>query len=311
MRLVLQGLAALVVGLGWSAGCGGAVNGASSDGGSGSDDATSSSSGGSTGSSSGAECGTPGQACCNGAACDNGLMCSGGLCIDAGTGSSSGSGGGSGLNDGGGGGMGGGDGSGGVDGGPVTDATVPPFDGSLPPLDAALGSLDAAPAGLAGFAFIVNDVVQSPMNCPGTDWEYPPYPGTVVNNNGCMPPNGGVCPGIESVIIVNTSAIDMAYIAGPWWSGPDYAPGGYPGGDFAAGVLAPGAYADITAFYNTGLVAIVGSAYPFTAADAAFASDEGTTGWPQGVAGSGGSTTMYVAEIEVPGSCQPVFRAWR
>jgi hypothetical protein len=125
-----------------------------------------------------------------------------------------------------------------------------------------------------------------------------------------MPQGGGVCPGITSVVVANTGTIDMAYIAGPIWNGPTYVPGGYPGGDFGAGVLAPGAYVDITSFYNTGLVAILGSADPFSAADAAYASDEGTMDWPVGVAGSGGATTMYVAEIEVVASCQPVFKAW-
>jgi hypothetical protein len=129
----------------------------------------------------------------------------------------------------------------------------------LPPLDAALASLDAAPTGVAGFAFIVNDVVQHPRDCPGANWEFAPYPGT--GGGGCMstgPVDGDPCPGILSVILVNTGALDMAYIAGPQWNAGSV-PGGYPGGDYGAGVLAPGAYADITAFYNAGAVALLGS----------------------------------------------------
>ena len=34
-----------------------------------------------------------------------------------------------------------------------------------------------------------------------------------------------------------------------------------------------------------------------------FVSDEGTISWPAGVAGSNGSTTMYVAEINLVNSC--------
>jgi hypothetical protein len=164
-----------------------------------------------------------------------------------------------------------------------------------------LGSLDATPVGLAGFAFIVNDVVQQPMACPGVNWEFLPYPGTY-GGGGCIP-----CPGITSVVIVNTGALAMAYIAGPYWSGQNYVPGGYPGGDYTAGVLAPGAYVDITAFYNTG---IVGSAEPFSSADAGYAADEGIIPWPLGVPGSGGATNMYVAEIEVRTSCFPVQQNW-
>jgi hypothetical protein len=142
------------------------------------------------------------------------------------------------------------------------------------------------------------------------NWEFPPYPGTSGGGSGCMPSGGGLCPGIESVIIVNTGTLDMPYIAGPWWNGMNYVPGGYPGGDYKAGVLAPGAYVDIAAFYNTGDVAILGSAEPFSAWDASYASDEGTITWPPGVPGSGGATTMFIAEIEVRTSCSPVQQNW-
>lgn len=210
------------------------------------------------------------------------------------------------------------------DSGPPVDATSLPVDVVLPPLDAALASLDAAPAGLAGFAFIVNDVVQNPMSCPGTNWEFAPYPGTgdAVGNScgysctgagGWGPVSIGSCAGIESVVLVNTGALEMAYIAGPCWNVPGhtaYAPGGYPGGDFLAGVLAPGAYVDITQVYNAGITAVVGSAEPFSSPDSAYASDEGQIPWPLGVQGGGGATTMYVAEIEVRTACQAVTSVW-
>lgn len=180
------------------------------------------------------------------------------------------------------------------DGASSADAVTTVLDAALPPLDAALASLDAAPAGQGGFAFIVNDVVQSPMVCAGPDWEFAPYAGS----------------DIESVVLANTGSLDMAYIAGPLWESPGYVPGDYPGGDFGAGVLAPGAYVDITSFYDAGIVAIVGSAEPFTSPDASYPSDEGAIPWPLGVAGSGGATTMYVAEIEVFAACQQVERFW-
>jgi hypothetical protein len=82
------------------------------------------------------------------------------------------------------------------------------LDAKLPALDGALASLIAAPPGLAGFAFIVNDVVQHPLACAGVDWEFPPYPGTSTSGAvGCMPDDGGLCPGIESVVLVNTGAL--------------------------------------------------------------------------------------------------------
>jgi len=177
--------------------------------------------------------------------------------------------------------------------------------------DATLPSFDAAPPGLAGFAFVVNDVVQHPLSCAGVNWEFPPYPGTTTSvTPGCMPPDGGLCPCIWIVIVVNTGALYMAYIAGPWWSGQNYVPGGYPGGDYLAGVLAPGAYVDITAFYNSGDVAILGSAEPFSSPDASYAADEGVIPWPLGVQGSAGAANMYVAEIEVRDSCSPVQQNW-
>lgn len=160
------------------------------------------------------------------------------------------------------------------------------------------------------------------MACPGTDWEFAPYPGPVdigecayscTGAGGWGPVSVGSCPGLNSVLLVNTGALDMAYIAGPCWDVPAhtaYAPGGYPGGDFLAGVLAPGTSVDITTFYGSGITALVGSAEPFSSPDSSYASDEGQIPWPLGVQGSGGATTMYVAEIEVRTACQAVTSVW-
>ena len=181
--------------------------------------------------------------------------------------------------------------SGGVDSGSVFDAT---------------GGLGAPPPGLAGFAFIVNDVVQHPMTCLGTHWMFAPQSGTApVSGGGCMP-----CSGIKSVILVNTSSLDMPYIAAPTWNGNSYVPGANPGGDFLAGVLAPGARVDLTSVYDSGAIAVLGSAEPFSSFDAGFAYDEGQIPWPSGIAGSSGSSTMHIAEIEVYDSCRTVYKVW-
>ena len=305
MNRAAVGLAALAVAIGFSASCGGSIStNENSDGGSG---ATSSSSSGSgsgsssgSNSSSGGACGAQGEPCCNGAACDNGLMCGGGVCFVP-SGNSSGSGGSSGGDsDGGSGGSSGGPGEGGSD-----------LDVTLPPLDAALASLDAALPGLAGFGFIVNDVVQYPMACPSEDWEFPWPPGEGMPTP--FPPPAG----IKSVLIVNTGTLPMPYLAQSGWNlGTHYVPGVLPGGsDQLAGVLDPGAVVDITSVYVSGAVAILGSAEPFSEPDAGkYVSDEGTIPWPAGVPGSGGAATMYIAEIEVPSSppssCTAAFQAW-
>jgi hypothetical protein len=187
-------------------------------------------------------------------------------------------------------------------------------DVALPPLDAALASLDAPPTGKAGFALIINDVVQHPMtDCPGRDWEFPPpYSGS--GGSPCLgiypKPDGSVCSGIKSVILVNTGAVDMPYIAGEFEGSGTYVPGGYPGGPFEAGVLSPGAYVNITSLYDAYIVALVGSSEPFSSRDGSYADDEGEIPWPMGVKGSGGSPTMYVAQIQVLTACQSVEKVW-
>ena len=113
------------------------------------------------------------------------------------------------------------------------------------------------------------------------------------------------------MVLANTSAVDLAYVAGPWWNiGSVYSPGVNPGGQYTAGVLSPGANVDITPFYNGGAVAVVGSPLPFSSAASSSAADEGEISWPAGVSGSGGAATMYVAEVEVFATCGPAFKDW-
>jgi hypothetical protein len=159
--------------------------------------------------------------------------------------------------------------------------------------------IDAAPppAGLAGFAFVINGVAQTPMNCPAANWEFPWPQGE--GAPGCMYPP---IPGINSVVIVNTGTQPLPYIAQNVWNGNGhYRPGVLTGDPYQlAGVLQPGTQVDITSVYVGGFVALVGSADPFSEADGHYAGDEGTVPWPKGVDGSGGATTMNVALIEVP-----------
>jgi hypothetical protein len=207
----------------------------------------------------------------------------------------------------------------------LLDVALPPLDAhardaaptlpdvALPPLDAALATLDAAPAGQAGFAFIVNDVVRRPMTCLSENWEFAPYPSESVGT--CMPR----CFGVESVLIVNTSAHPMPYVATSAWNiVGGYVPGVQPGGctpTCLAGVLEPGAILDITSVYSEGIVAVLGSPDPFSMPDSGeYVSDEGWINWPAQVSGSGGSTVMWVAEIEVPtappATCQIASKIW-
>jgi len=182
---------------------------------------------------------------------------------------------------------------------------------TLPPLDAALASLDAAPPGRAGFAFIVNDVVQHPMVCPSDNWEFPLPPG-----EGPAMPTPPI-KGVKNAYIVNTGALPLAYLAQSSWAlGTQYVPGVSTGGSSQlVGVLAPGANVDITSAYAGDHVALLGSAEPFSSPDAGmFTGDEGTIPWPAGVSGSGGATTMNIAEIEVaisdPSACFAPYHGW-
>jgi hypothetical protein len=104
----------------------------------------------------------------------------------------------------------------------------------------------------------------------------------------------------------------MPYVVGSGWiAGAFYPPGVTPGGTLqVAGVLKPGGTVNFTSLYREGIVGAVGSAEPFSSLDAHYASDEGTIPWPSGVAGSGGATTMHVAEIAVQSSCGIERQIW-
>jgi len=184
-------------------------------------------------------------------------------------------------------------------GGPETGTTL---------LDASF-DVTPPPAGLAGFAFVVNGAVQTPMNCPAEDWEFPlPQGQTDIYCGGArMPP----CPGVNSALIVNTGDVPLAYTAQPLWNGDGYAPG-VDFGDTGelAGVLSPGGQVDITAAYLGGIIAVLGSAAPFSNDPNKYVADEGTIPWPAGVAGSGGATQMNVAQIELVTSCNKPNPVW-
>jgi hypothetical protein len=81
--------------------------------------------------------------------------------------------------------------------------------------------------------------------------------------------------------------------------------------DVLTGVLAPQAELDITSVFEGGVTAILGSSEPFSDPDAGrYVGDEGTIPWPGGVAGSGGASQMFVAQIDVKGACMPVVQYW-
>jgi hypothetical protein len=200
------------------------------------------------------------------------------------------------------------------DSGAVAMTGSVPADGSAKVGDASV-QYDVSPPGLAGLAFVVNGVVQHQMRCPSDNWEFaspttlqgmcvtPPLP----------PPYG--CPGVSNATLINTGGAPVAYIAAAAWSGMGYVPGvatGEPGQ--LVGTLEPGEQVDITSVFDAsggGIVAIVGSADPFSSPDAGkYAGDEGTIPWPAGVAGSGGATEMRVAEVEVSRSCRNADVVW-
>jgi hypothetical protein len=185
----------------------------------------------------------------------------------------------------------------------------PVFDGGRVAVDAS-----PPPAGLAGFAFVVDGVLQTPLTCPSENWEF-----NVVDAQGNHPcdPNGvcavsdGAPGGFSSVVIVNTGQVPIAYTARGEWSIP-YPPG-VPTGEpnVLVGVIAPQGQLDITSVFEGGVTAILGSSEPFSAPDAGkYVGDEGTIPWPGGVAGSEGSSQMWVAQIDQRGSCIPVSELW-
>jgi len=212
------------------------------------------------------------------------------------------------------------------------DATGPGQDATGPGVDATTGVdsgggdlLDAAfdvtppPTGEAGFAFIVNGTVLAPLTCPAYNWEFAP-PASFFQGDGgqplgdeavCYETSTLPCPGTVSALIVNTGQVPLAYTAQAVWSLPaSYPPGvnfGEPGE--LVGVLSPGARVDVASVLAGGIVAVVGASEPFSNMGH-YVSDEGMLPWPAGVAGSGGSMTMYVAEINLANDCHMPTIVW-
>jgi hypothetical protein len=191
----------------------------------------------------------------------------------------------------------------------ATDGNLSSADAAFS-IDAMVADLDAAPAGLAAAAYIVNGVVQSALVCPSANWEFAPFPTSADSTCSSDNEHPG-CPGVTSVYLVNTSAVPVAYYATNLWY-PGERPGVPTGAPLeAAGVMAPGGYVDITSVFDGNTVAVLGSSLPFSSTDGGkYASDEGTVPWPNGVAGSEGASTMYVAEIEVKSACQVAGKVW-
>jgi hypothetical protein len=210
----------------------------------------------------------------------------------------------------------------------------PPGGFTVAPAEASVGgeppppfTVTPAPAGLAGVAFVINGVVQTPRTCPSDNWEFPPTAAEqeqeIESFEGGPPPTQGQfscgfsfppprCAGATSVLLVNTGQVPAAYIAQTAWSGVGFVPGVATGDpDQLDGVLDPGGQVDITSVYEAGIVAVIGSAEPFSYPDAGkYLSDEGTIPWPAGVSGSGGATQMFVAEIEIVNSCHIADVVW-
>jgi hypothetical protein len=150
------------------------------------------------------------------------------------------------------------------------------------------------------------------MTCPAENWEFAPPQGQMGAVCDAPGPAAPPCAGVTSAIIENTGQFPLAYTAESTWSGAGYPPGiAFGGPNELAGVLDLGGQADITSVYVGGIVAVLGSRAPFSYLDASkYVGDEGTIPWPNGVTGSEGSSTMYVAEIEVMTSCKKPLVEW-
>jgi hypothetical protein len=158
------------------------------------------------------------------------------------------------------------------------------------------------PPGRAGFAITINGVVvQTPRTCPNADWEFP-FP------SGCVPPNP--CPGVTSVLLSNTGSVLVYYTASDNWPhAGSYVPGVATGDpNQMAGGLEPGTGQYLDSFFGAGMIVLLGSSEPFSPPDNA--SDEGVIPWPANLAGSNGSSQMWLAEVEFTTECQMVTKLW-
>jgi hypothetical protein len=183
------------------------------------------------------------------------------------------------------------------DAGPSSDSAVPFDSATSGEIDAAIfdGPLpDSSGSPVETFDVIDDGVALQPLACPSSHWEFP------LQSDG-------------SVTLRNTGSVPLAYIAqqNGWEGGVQYTPGvptSGPGEE--VGVLAPGATAILTAnngVSNQYVIALIGASKPFSIYDGGFAAaDEWTMPWPLGVQGSGGSSTMYVAELSFDSTCSAV-----
>ena len=152
------------------------------------------------------------------------------------------------------------------------------------------------------FEVLYGGLPQTPFSCPTSNWEFP------------WPSSGPFdASSTGTVTVRNTGGVPLAYIAEQmgWILGVAYSPG-VPTGESGeeVGVLAPGQSVDLVLQACTGVcsLGLVGASKPFSVRDGGYAAaDEKTTPWPQGVAGSEGSSTMYVAGMSaVTVACSPV-----
>jgi hypothetical protein len=173
----------------------------------------------------------------------------------------------------------------------------------------AAGCIDAgadveAELGTASFAFVVNGVAQTPLSCAYADWEFAdPFSPDAGGPNGPYP-SGPALAG-STVYLSNTGIVPLSYTAQPFWnvSNGGYVPGVATGDSGQlVGVLGALQRVDITAAYNGGIVALLGSPAGFSRG--ALANDEGVIAWPTGLRLFPAAPQMSVVEIEVTGSCR-------
>jgi len=179
--------------------------------------------------------------------------------------------------------------TGGSDGGGADTGGIDACGGSSP--------ADATAAPIETFDYIVDCVAQYPISCPSSYWQ---YKGT----------GSGLGP---DVYLQNTGSVPLVYSFGCLVG--NYPPGVPRGGTSSTtGVLMPFAAVHLNKGYvcSGAGFADLGSSKPFSMpSDGGFPpADEGTIPWPDGVSGSEGSKTMYVAQLEMGTSCGPATPSW-
>ena len=156
-------------------------------------------------------------------------------------------------------------------------------------------TFDPVAPGLAGFGFVIDNLVQHPMNCPSDDWEFLPswMPAPNCEGGACNPPSSRAY--FDQHRAVPRGVHRRGRVGHRCACVPGVATGDP---NELVGVLDVGAQVDISSVYHPGgIMALLGSSAPFSSPDAGkYTSDEGSIPWPAGVAGSEGSSTMWLAE---------------